>query len=150
MHSQCRKWIPHFRSVKWWILELKWGIEKKNVLLKVSNMYCKNTFGSVQPVRNVYCLTTNLSIMKEPVQYSCKILLYLAVSYFIHTYIHFFLSQIPTYAKRVDYIHSIGDFGKNINQEYLGPIMVCLFLWCCSTVLAERVWYFVLLYYSYK
>ena len=31
----CPKWIPHFRSVKWWIPELKWGIEK-NVLLKVS------------------------------------------------------------------------------------------------------------------
>ena len=34
--KRCRKWIPHFRSVKWWILELKWGIEK-NVLLKLSN-----------------------------------------------------------------------------------------------------------------
>ena len=31
----CWKWILHFRSVKWWILELKWGIDK-NVLLKVS------------------------------------------------------------------------------------------------------------------
>ena len=24
--NQCQKWIPHFRSVKWSIPELKWGI----------------------------------------------------------------------------------------------------------------------------
>ena len=41
--NQCRKWIPHFRSVKWWILELKWGIEK-HVLHKVSNILTLNFF----------------------------------------------------------------------------------------------------------
>ena len=35
IRNQCQKWIPHFRSIKWWIPELKWGIDK-NVLLKVS------------------------------------------------------------------------------------------------------------------
>ena len=34
--NQCQKRIPHFRSIKWWNPDLKWGIEK-NVLLKVSN-----------------------------------------------------------------------------------------------------------------
>ena len=38
--------------------------------------------------------------MKEPVQYSCKILLYLAVSYFIHTYILFFFKSNPYLRKK--------------------------------------------------
>ena len=37
MGIQFWKWIPHFRSIKWSIPELKLGIEK-NVLLKVSNI----------------------------------------------------------------------------------------------------------------
>ena len=38
LHSQFQKWIPTFRSLKWWFPELKWGI-KQNVLLKVSNVF---------------------------------------------------------------------------------------------------------------
>ena len=46
--NRCQKWIPHFRSVKWWIPELKWGIEKK--LLNIED-FKKNT--ASPPNRNL-------------------------------------------------------------------------------------------------
>ena len=77
LNSQCRNYllkvvgidpqfwksIPHFRSVKWSILELKWGIEK-NVLLKVSTMYIWKSFLSVS-IFDIYCQESSINTIKN-------------------------------------------------------------------------------------
>ena len=61
IRNQCWKWIPHFKSVKWWIPEFKWGIEK-NILLKVSIISmdkicaCICSLWTMTPIHNLWWL----------------------------------------------------------------------------------------------